>query len=255
MGTTHPSTCHTIYTNHWADSAPRHSRRIPVLLNKAIAKVFGTSNERAVKRLMPTVLQINELEPSIQALSDEQLRNKTAEFRQRIADALKDIPYTPENKDERIAAEKAALTAILPEAFAVVREAGRRAVGMRHFDVQMIGGMVLHSGRIAEMKTGEGKTLVATLPAYLNALAGKGVHVGTVNDYLAHRDAEWNTPLYKLLGLTVGCIQTGQPDPSRRDAYSCDIPYGTSKEFGFDFLRDELKRLQIGTNERKSFEQ
>jgi preprotein translocase subunit SecA len=160
------------------------------LFNQAIAKVFGTSNERAVKRLMPIVKQINDFEPSIQALSDEQLRNKTGEFRQRIADALKNIEDTPENKDERIAAEKAALNAILPEAFAVVREAGKRAVQMRHFDVQLIGGIVLHQGKIAEMKTGEGKTLVATLPCYLNALAGHGVHVVTVNDYLAKRDAE-----------------------------------------------------------------
>ncbi|MCU1320317.1 MAG: preprotein translocase, SecA subunit, partial [Edaphobacter sp.] len=143
------------------------------MLNSVIAKVFGTSNERAVKRLMPLVAQINALEPNIQALTDDQLRAKTAEFRQRIAEAIANI----EDQDERIAAEKAALDAILPEAFAVVREAGKRAVQMRHFDVQLIGGIVLHSGKIAEMKTGEGKTLVATLPCYLNALAGRGVHV------------------------------------------------------------------------------
>ncbi len=211
------------------------------MLNKAIAKVFGTSNERAVKRLMPTVRQINDLEPSIQALSDEQLRNKTAEFRQRIADALKDIADTPENKDERIAVEKEALTAILPEAFAVVREAGKRAVGMRHFDVQLIGGMVLHSGKIAEMKTGEGKTLVATLPCYLNALAGHGVHVVTVNDYLAKRDAEWMGKIYGFLGLTVGVIVHDLDDQQRRDAYASDITYGTNNEFGFDYLRDNMK--------------
>ncbi len=211
------------------------------MLNKAIAKVFGTSNERAVKRLMPTVLQINDLEPSIQALSDEQLRNKTAEFRQRIADALKDIPDTPENKDERIAVEKEALTAILPEAFAVVREAGKRAVGMRHFDVQLIGGMVLHSGKISEMKTGEGKTLVATLPCYLNALAGHGVHVVTVNDYLAKRDAEWMGKIYGFLGLSVGVIVHDLDDQQRRDAYASDITYGTNNEFGFDYLRDNMK--------------
>ena len=161
------------------------------MLNSVIAKVFGTSNERAVKRIQPIVAQINALEPIIQALSDEQLRNKTAEFRQRIADSIANIADTPENADERNAAEKDALDAILPEAFAVVREAGKRAVGMRHFDVQLLGGIVLHSGKIAEMKTGEGKTLVATLPCYLNALAGRGVHVVTVNDYLAKRDAEW----------------------------------------------------------------
>jgi preprotein translocase subunit SecA len=211
------------------------------LLNKAIAKVFGTSNERAVKRLMPTIVQINSLEPSIQVLSDEQLRNKTAEFRQRIADALKDIPDTPENKDERIAVEKEALTAILPEAFAVVREAGKRAVSMRHFDVQLIGGMVLHSGKISEMKTGEGKTLVATLPCYLNALAGHGVHVVTVNDYLAKRDAEWMGKIYGFLGLTVGVIVHDLDDQQRRDAYASDITYGTNNEFGFDYLRDNMK--------------
>jgi preprotein translocase subunit SecA len=211
------------------------------LLNKVIAKVFGTSNERAVKRLMPIVKQINDFEPTIQALSDEQLRNKTDEFRQRIADALKNIEDTPENKDERIAAEKAALDAILPEAFAVVREAGKRAVQMRHFDVQMIGGIVLHSGKIAEMKTGEGKTLVATLPCYLNALAGHGVHVVTVNDYLAKRDAEWMGKIYGFLGLSVGVIVHDLSDEQRREAYGSDITYGTNNEFGFDYLRDNMK--------------
>ncbi|HEY1995211.1 MAG TPA: preprotein translocase subunit SecA [Edaphobacter sp.] len=211
------------------------------MFNKAIAKVFGTSNERAVKRLMPIVRQINDFEPSIQALSDERLRNKTGEFRQRIADALKNIEDTPENKDERIAAEKAALNDILPEAFAVVREAGKRAVQMRHFDVQMIGGIVLHSGKISEMKTGEGKTLVATLPCYLNALAGHGVHVVTVNDYLAKRDAEWMGKIYGFLGLSVGVIVHDLDDQQRRDAYASDITYGTNNEFGFDYLRDNMK--------------
>jgi preprotein translocase subunit SecA len=211
------------------------------LLNSVIAKVFGTSNERAVKRIQPTVAQINALEPTIQALSDEALRNKTAEFRQRIAAAIANIADTPENADERYAAEKEALTAILPEAFAVVREAGKRAVGMRHFDVQMIGGIVLHSGKIAEMKTGEGKTLVATLPCYLNALAGRGVHVVTVNDYLAKRDAEWMGKIYGFLGLTVGVIVHDLDDQQRRDAYASDITYGTNNEFGFDYLRDNMK--------------
>jgi preprotein translocase subunit SecA len=211
------------------------------LLNSVIAKVFGTSNERAVKRIMPTVAQINALEPTTLALSDDDLRNKTAEFRQRIADAISHIPNTPENADERNAAEKAALDAILPEAFAVVREAGKRAVGMRHFDVQLIGGIVLHSGRIAEMKTGEGKTLVATLPCYLNALAGRGVHVVTVNDYLAKRDAEWMGKIYGFLGLTVGVIVHDLDDQQRRDAYASDITYGTNNEFGFDYLRDNMK--------------
>ncbi len=198
------------------------------MLNKAIAKVFGTSNERAVKRLMPIVAQINAFEPAIQALSDEQLRNKTAEFRQRIAAALEGIEDTPENKDARIAAEKDALNDILPEAFAVVREAGKRAVGMRHFDVQMIGGIVLHQGKISEMKTGEGKTLVATLPCYLNALAGHGVHVVTVNDYLAKRDAEWMGKIYGFLGLSVGVIVHDLDDQQRREAYASDITSPTA---------------------------
>ncbi|WP_353073851.1 preprotein translocase subunit SecA [Tunturiibacter gelidiferens] len=211
------------------------------MLNSVIAKVFGTSNERAVKRIQPTVAQINALEPTIQALSDEALRDKTAEFRQRIAAAISHIADTPENADERNAAEKEALDAILPEAFAVVREAGKRAVGMRHFDVQMIGGIVLHSGKIAEMKTGEGKTLVATLPCYLNALAGRGVHVVTVNDYLAKRDAEWMGKIYGFLGLTVGVIVHDLSDEQRREAYASDITYGTNNEFGFDYLRDNMK--------------
>ena len=207
------------------------------MLNSVIAKVFGTNNERAVKRLMPLVAQINALEPATQALTDDQLRAKTAEFRQRIADAVANI----EDADERIAAEKAALDAILPEAFAVVREAGKRAVQMRHFDVQLIGGIVLHSGKIAEMKTGEGKTLVATLPCYLNALAGRGVHVVTVNDYLAKRDAEWMGKIYGFLGLSVGVIVHDLDDQQRREAYGSDITYGTNNEFGFDYLRDNMK--------------
>jgi preprotein translocase subunit SecA len=207
------------------------------LLNSVLAKVFGTSNERAVKRLMPIVAQINDLESSIQALSDDQLREKTAEFRKRIADAITGI----EDADERNLAEKAALDAVLPEAFAVVREAGRRVVHMRHFDVQLIGGIVLHSGKISEMKTGEGKTLVATLPCYLNALAGRGVHVVTVNDYLAKRDAEWMGKIYGFLGLSVGVIVHDLSDEQRREAYGSDITYGTNNEFGFDYLRDNMK--------------
>jgi preprotein translocase subunit SecA len=211
------------------------------LFNSVIAKVFGTSNDRAVKRMMPTVAQINALEPAMQALSDEELRNKTVEFRKRIADALAGIEDTPENAEERHAAEKAALDALLPEAFAVVREAGRRVVQMRHFDVQLIGGMVLHSGKISEMRTGEGKTLVATLPCYLNALAGRGVHVVTVNDYLAKRDAEWMGKIYGFLGLSVGVIVHDLDDVQRREAYASDITYGTNNEFGFDYLRDNMK--------------
>ncbi|MDE1175282.1 MAG: preprotein translocase subunit SecA [Edaphobacter sp.] len=207
------------------------------MFNSVIAKVFGTSNERAVKRLMPIVTQINGLEPAIQSLTDEQLRDKTVEFRKRIADAISGI----EDADERNTAEKAVLEQILPEAFAVVREAGRRIVQMRHFDVQMIGGIVLHSGKISEMKTGEGKTLVATLPCYLNALAGHGVHVVTVNDYLAKRDAEWMGKIYGFLGLSVGVIVHDLDDAQRRAAYAADITYGTNNEFGFDYLRDNMK--------------
>ena len=214
------------------------------MLDKAFAKVFGTSNERAVKRLLPTVKKINDLEPSIQALSDDELRAKTVEFRQRIADAVAAAKIKPEDEDAEeatLAVEKAALDALLPEAFAVVREAGKRTVQMRHFDVQLIGGMVLHQGKIAEMKTGEGKTLVATLPCYLNALAGRGVHVVTVNDYLAKRDAEWMGKIYGFLGLTVGVIVHDLDDQQRREAYGADITYGTNNEFGFDYLRDNMK--------------
>src|SRR5882724_525742 len=208
-----------------------------VLINSVLAKVFGTSNERTVKKLLPIVAQINALEPQIQALTDEQLRAKTVEFRERLAAQTAQI----EDKDERLAAEKAVLDELLPEAFAVVREAGKRVVGMRHFDVQLIGGMVLHQGKISEMKTGEGKTLVATLSCYLNALAGHGVHVVTVNDYLAKRDSEWMGKLYKFLGLSVGVIVHDLDDRERRAAYASDITYGTNNEFGFDYLRDNMK--------------
>src|SRR3984893_2103144 len=176
------------------------------LISSALTKIFGTSNERIVKRMMPTVAAISEWEPKIEGLSDAELREKTTEFRARFAARLEGVADTDENKDARKAAETEALNELLPEAFAVVREAGKRAVGMRHFDVQLIGGMVLHSGKISEMKTGEGKTLVATLACYLNALAGRGVHVVTVNDYLAKRDAEWMGKIYGFLGLSVGVI-------------------------------------------------
>ncbi len=214
------------------------------MLNQVLAKIFGTSNERAVKKLLPTVDEINSLEPAVHALTDDELRAKTDEFRQHIADAIaaEKIDPADEDADDRIrAAEKVALDAILPAAFAVVREAGLRAVQMRHFDVQLIGGMVLHQGKIAEMKTGEGKTLVATLPCYLNALAGHGVHVVTVNDYLAKRDAEWMGKIYGFLGLTVGVIVHDLSDEQRREAYGSDITYGTNNEFGFDYLRDNMK--------------
>jgi preprotein translocase subunit SecA len=199
--------------------------------------VFGTANERVIKRLVPLVDAINALEPQMQQLSDEELRARTGEFRARIAARLEGSTDKGAIKN----AEREALDEILPEAFAVVREAGWRAVQMRHFDVQLIGGMVLHQGKIAEMKTGEGKTLVATLSCYLNALAGHGVHVVTVNDYLAKRDAEWMGKIYEFLGLSVGVIVHDLNDEERRKAYAADITYGTNNEFGFDYLRDNMK--------------
>jgi preprotein translocase subunit SecA len=219
------------------------------LINTLLGKVFGTKNERELKRLLPQVEAINALEPQMRQLSDEQLRAKTDEFRKRIQDRLAKLPDEPEAdpdrlkqlEDERAAAIKEALDEILVEAFAVVREAGRRVLQMRHFDVQLIGGMVLHQGKISEMKTGEGKTLVATLPVYLNALSGRGVHVVTVNDYLAKRDSEWMGKLYRFLGLSVGVIVHDLDDEQRREAYAADVTYGTNNEFGFDYLRDNMK--------------
>ena len=197
--------------------------------------IFGTANDRSLKTYQRRVPQINALEPAIAALSDAELRGKTDEFKQRLAGG-------------------ATLDELLPEAFAVVREAGKRVLGQRHFDVQLIGGMVLHDGKIAEMKTGEGKTLVATLPVYLNALTGKGVHVVTVNDYLARRDAEWMSQIYGFLGLTTGIIVHGLDDSQRRAAYACDITYGTNNEFGFDYLRDNMKyRLEDMTQRDFAF--
>jgi preprotein translocase subunit SecA len=185
-------------------------------------KLFGTDNDRTLKRIQPVVSAVNALEPRLQPLSDDQLKAKTAEFREKLA-------------------QGAPLDDLLPEAFAVVREASRRTTRMRHFDVQIVGGVVLHQGKIAEMKTGEGKTLVATLPAYLNALGGQGVHIVTVNDYLAKRDTEWMGAIYRFLGLTVGTIQHDMGDAERRAAYRSDITYGTNNEFGFDYLRDNMK--------------
>ena len=219
------------------------------MISVLIAKVFGTKNEREINRLTPRVEVINALEPAIEKLSDEELRAKTDEFRRRIQERLSQIPDEPdadpdrqkELDQQRAAATNEVLDAILEEAFAVVREAGRRVLNMRHFDVQLIGGMVLHQGKIAEMKTGEGKTLVATLPVYLNALGGRGVHVVTVNDYLAKRDSEWMGKLYSFLGLSVGVIVHNLDDQERREAYAADVTYGTNNEFGFDYLRDNMK--------------
>ena len=204
------------------------------MISGLLKKIFGSRNDRLIRQYKSTVRKINALEPEMAALSDEALRGKTAEFRQRVADGE-------------------TLDALLPEAFAVVREAGKRVHGMRHFDVQLVGGMVLHNGKIAEMRTGEGKTLVATLPAYLNALGGKGVHVITVNDYLASRDAEWMGRIYGFLGLTTGCNLSRMPHDEKQAAYAADITYGTNNEFGFDYLRDNMvyaanERVQRGLN-------
>ena len=231
------------------------------MIGKALAKVFGTQNERDIKRMRPQVEQINALEPEMQQLSDEQLRAKTDEFRARIKERVRaaeaeiarvteEIQSQPDDQrraemealtKRRMEARNEALNEILPEAFAVAREAGRRVLNMRHFDVQLIGGMVLHQGKIAEMKTGDGKTLVATLRFYLNALSGDGVHVVTVNDYLAKRDSEWMGKIYRFLGLSVGVIVHELDDDERREAYAADVTYGTNNEFGFDYLRDNMK--------------
>src|SRR5579863_3923927 len=184
-------------------------------------KIFGSRNDRLVRGMRREAQKVNALEPSAQALSDEALKAKTIEFRQRHE-----------------AGES--LDTLLPEAFACVREAARRRLGMRHFDVQLIGGMTLHRGKIAEMRTGEGKTLVATLSSYLNAIPGKGVHVITVNDYLAQRDANWMRPVFEALGMSVGVVLAGQEPTVKRAAYACDITYGTNNEFGFDYLRDNM---------------
>src|SRR5262245_33787000 len=191
------------------------------MLQTFAKKVFGTQNERELKSISSIVVKINSLEPGVKALSDEQLKAKTTEFKERLAKG--------ETLDD-----------ILPEAFAVCREASVRVLGMRHYDVQLVGGVILHRGCISEMKTGEGKTLVATLPVYLNALSGKGVHVVTVNDYLAKRDSEWMGRVYKFLGLSVGVIIHDLTDAQRKVAYGSDITYGTNNEFGFDYLRDNM---------------
>ena len=187
-----------------------------------LQKIFGSKNQRELKRLQPLVDRIAGFEPKMKALSDAEMKAKTAEFKERLDNG-------------------AALINIMPEAYALVREAGVRRLGMRHYDVQMIGGMVLNDGKIAEMRTGEGKTLVATLPTYLNALTGKGVHVVTVNDYLAKRDAEWMSRIHSFLGLTTGVIVHGLEDHERQANYNCDITYGQNNEFGFDYLRDNMK--------------
>lgn len=192
------------------------------MINVLAKKVFGSRNDREIKRLLPLVEEINKHEAKLASLSSEALQALTPQYRERIA-------------------RGESLDSLLPEAFATVREAGKRVLNMRHFDVQLIGGMVLHLGRVAEMKTGEGKTLVATLPVYLNALSGKGVHVVTVNDYLARRDSEWMGQLYRFLGMETGVIIHGLNDSERKRNYGADITYGTNNEFGFDYLRDNMK--------------
>ena len=210
------------------------------MISRALKAVFGSRNDRLLKHYGRSVRAINALEPSMAALPDHGLGAKTIELRERFAKRVRDV-----SEEERDAAEKAALLELLPESFAVVREAAKRVLNMRHFDVQLIGGMVLHDGKISEMRTGEGKTLVATLPAYLNALSGRGVHIVTVNDYLASRDAEWMGKVYKFLGLSVGVILTQMPHAEKQSAYAADITYGTNNEFGFDYLRDNMA-MQMG---------
>lgn len=192
------------------------------MITNILTKVFGSKNERELNKIRPIIETINALEPEIHSMSDATLKNQTVLFKERMQNG-------------------ASLDDILPEAFATVREASIRTLGMRHFDAQLIGGIGLHQGKIAEMKTGEGKTLAATLPAYLNALSGRGVHIITVNDYLARRDTEWMGHIYNFLGLSVGTILHGLDDNERKAAYSADISYGTNNEFGFDYLRDNMK--------------
>ena len=205
------------------------------MVPRVLRAIFGSRNDRLLKRWAVIVREINAFEPQMVSLSDGDLAAKTPEFRQRVAALVDAAP-----PDGKVEAERAALEQLLPEAFAVVREASKRVLRMRHFDVQLIGGIALHNGKIAEMRTGEGKTLVATLPAYLNALAGKGVHIVTVNDYLAQRDAEWMGRLYGFLGLSVGVILSQMPHENKHAAYAADITYGTNNEFGFDYLRDNM---------------
>jgi preprotein translocase subunit SecA len=231
------------------------------MLQKFVTVFGGDPNKREVEKIIGVVDQISAYEPELEALSDEALRAKTDQFRQRLSDELEGI----EDEQEQREVERALLDDMLPEAFAVVREAAKRTIGQRHFDVQMIGGVILHQGKIVEMRTGEGKTLLATLPIYLNALTGKGIHLITVNDYLARRDGRWMGPIYRMLGLSVGILQMAAAtengkkafvfDPERehtredqdrmrlvdrREAYAADITYGTNSEFGFDYLRDNM---------------
>jgi preprotein translocase subunit SecA len=212
--------------------------QVDKIIDNVVARFIGTKHERDVKRIQPLVAAVNELEPEMKKLSDAELSAQSPKLKAQVLERMAGLEVTDPDYKQKL---QDAMEPVVVPAFAVVREAGRRTLGMRHFDVQLIGGMVLHQGKIAEMKTGEGKTLVATLPAYLNSLTGKGVHIVTVNDYLARRDAEWMSPIYKMLGLTVGVIVHDLDDAQRRAAYGADITFGTNNEFGFDYLRDNMK--------------
>src|SRR5262245_56840095 len=231
------------------------------MIQAILRKIFGSRNDRLLRQYMRQVRAVNALEPQMQKLSDADLRAKTDDLRARVRERLARAPVKPVEgaeksaglKDASAAERREALDAVLPEAFAVVREAARRTLDMRHFDVQILGGIALHNGKIGEMRTGEGKTLVATLPAYLNSLTGQGVHIVTVNDYLASRDADWMGKIYRFLGLTVG-VNLSQMDHSlKQEAFAADITYGTNNEFGFDYRRDNMvyqvsERVQRGLN-------
>src|SRR5437899_4248043 len=216
--------------------------RIDDMVHRVVSRFIGTKHERDIKRLATKIAAINELAGECERLSDSEIREKSVQLKAQVTERLGNAdPAEPDYKQRLIDALEPAIA----PSFALAREAGRRTLSMRHFDVQLIGGIVLHDGKIAEMKTGEGKTLVATLPAYLNSLTGRGVHIVTVNDYLARRDAEWMGPIYRALGLTVGVILTQMPHAEKQSAYAADITYGTNNEFGFDYLRDNMA-MQVG---------
>ena len=229
------------------------------MVQMVIRALFGTKGERDIKRIRPIIERINALEPEMQALDDAALKGKTAEFKGRIREMLgcdpKELVLHGDYalRDRRRLLD--ALDMILPEAFAVVRETAWRTIKQRPYDVQLVGGIVLHQGKIAEMKTGEGKTLTSTLPVYLNALTGLGVHVVTVNDYLARRDAEWMSPIFHFLGMSVGFILTNMDPRQRQHSYSCDITYGTNNEFGFDYLRDNMRSAAWGDDQYAKWQQ
>ncbi|MBI5625390.1 MAG: preprotein translocase subunit SecA, partial [Elusimicrobia bacterium] len=212
------------------------------MIKKLFEAFFGTASERQLKKFKPAMEMISALAPGYEKLSDDDIRAKVAELRARVAESMEGVPEPTkeEELEEYKKLEKAALDEVLPEMFSLVREAGKRTIGLRHYDVQLLGGIILHNGSLAEMRTGEGKTLVATAPVALNALTGRGVHVVTVNDYLAKRDSEWMGPVYRFLGLSVGFVQHDMPNAERHAAYRCDVTYVTNNEVGFDYLRDNM---------------